>query len=240
MNATDPRFRLEAGEVALFSVSLVREEAAQARLLSTLSDAERRRAERFLVEAPRSRFIVARATLRRLLGRFLGVAPGALELQEGPKGKPALAPRHGRDLRFNVSHSGDRALIAFALGREVGVDLERVERTTDLLAIARRFFSERELECLLGVAKRGRPRAFFEIWTRKEAYVKAKGGGLSIPLASFDVSAGEPPRLLRVEDDPDEAARWTLFSLEPAPGYVGAVAASGPCRLRTISAETLD
>jgi 4'-phosphopantetheinyl transferase len=193
-----------------------------------LSEAELRRAGRFAFERDRRRYTVARARLRQLLAQRLASPPQAIELAYGRQGKPALAARHpGPDLRFNVSHCDDLAVYAFAWGREVGIDVEAVRPLCDAADIAARFFSRRESEAYHALEPGDRPLGFFNCWTRKEAFIKALGEGLSHPLERFDVSLapGEPARLLSVADTPGEACGWQLRSFCPAPGFVAAVVA---------------
>jgi 4'-phosphopantetheinyl transferase len=175
-----------------------------------LSADERQRAARFVFERDRRRYAAARARLRQLLGERLGVAPESLQFVYSPHGKPALARRPGqRDLRFNLSHCGDVAAYAFAEGREVGVDVEAVRPLPGADEVAMRFFSHRERAAYLRLAASARPQGFFDCWTRKEAFVKALGHGLSHPLEAFDVSL---------------TPGWTISSFVPGPGLVGAVA----------------
>ncbi len=172
-----------------------------------LSEDERRNAESFLFEEDRERFAVTRCALRVLLGRYLDLEPEHLTFRHGPNGKPRLDREIG--LRFNVSHSGTLALIALARGREVGVDVERVRSVSGLETIAGRHFSERESAMLRSLPEGARTQAFFALWTREEARLKAGGEGLR---------AGRPSL---------GAARWGVEALEPGPGYAGAVAAEG-------------
>ena len=191
-----------------------RPEAAGA-LARSLSAAERERAGRFRFERDRRRFIVARARLRELLGARLGVPPAAVELACGNNGKPALAGRcaHAR-WRFNVSHCDDLAVYAFSRSREVGIDVEAIRPLPAADAIAAQVFSPRESEAYLAAAPRDRPLAFFRCWTRKEAFVKALGVGLSARLDALDVSEG---RL-------GENGAWRLESFSPLPGFIAALA----------------
>ncbi len=145
--------------------------------------------------------------------------------------KPALMPTREAptpELQFNVSHAGGLVLIAVTRGCEVGVDIENVRELKDIDLIARRFFSVRENAALQQLPATHRPEAFFRCWTRKEAFIKASGEGLSRPLDSFDVALDGPAALLRV--DGDDASRWTLHDVYPAPGYTGAVAVLGSVR----------
>jgi 4'-phosphopantetheinyl transferase len=149
----------------------------------------------------------------------------------GPAGKPFLADQNPA-LQFNLSDSGDLALIGFARGCDLGVDIEFVKRMADTEMIASRFFSPEECSDLLGLAEEERTAAFFRCWTRKEAYLKALGDGLAAPLDSFQVTLrpNEEPRLLRTALAGGETAHWHLYHLAPAPDYFGAVAYTGAPR----------
>lgn len=199
-------------------------------LRHTLTADECQRAERYIFEKDRTHFVVARGLLRVLLGRYLRQDPQHLRFTYGPHGKPALATDTGGvALRFNVSHSHGLALYAITCGREVGVDVERIRPAVAQEKIAERFFSPREVTVLRALPTLLQAPAFFACWTRKEAYIKAKGDGLSLPLDQFDVSLapGEPAALLHTTRDPQEAACWALQDLAPAPGYRAAVAVAG-------------
>jgi 4'-phosphopantetheinyl transferase len=196
----------------------------------TLRADERQRAERYVFKKDRMHFVVARGLLRVLLGHYLRQEPQHLRFIYGPHGKPALATDPGGvDLRFNVSHSHSLALYAITRSREVGVDVERIRPKVVQEPIAERFFSPREVTVLRALPTPLQATAFFACWTRKEAYMKATGDGLTLPLDQFDVSLapGEPAALLHTTWDPQEAARWALQDLAPAPGYRAAVAVAG-------------
>jgi len=200
------------------------------RLWDMLTLDERQRAERFFFEKDRTHFVVARGLLRVLLGRYLQQDPPRLRFTYGPHGKPALATDpSGVALRFNVSHAHGLALYAITHGREVGVDVERIRPEIAQEKIAERFFSPREVTVLRALPTPLQASAFFACWTRKEAYIKAKGAGLALPLDQFDVSLtpGRPAVLLHTAWDPQEAAGWALQDLAPAPGYRAAVAVAG-------------
>lgn len=221
-----PALSLARGELEVVPVWLDAEHPAPGEAALCLSDTERVRAGRFVFERDRRRFIVGRAQLRHLLGLRLGVRPGAVELVYGAQGKPALSRRFAdADLRFNVSHSEDLAVYAFSRGREIGVDVELVRVLSDADDIAARFFSRRENEVYAGLDPQDRPLGFFNCWTRKEAYIKALGEGLSHPLDSFDVSLrpGAPARFLRVAGIPGDDCGWCMEGFSPAPGFVAAV-----------------
>jgi len=212
------RADLDVGTVALL------------RLQETLSADEQARAERFYSRADRARYIAGRGILRALLARYLRTRAGDLRFCCNAHGKPALVPGSGtEDLRFNLSHSHRLALFAFALRREVGVDLEYVRPSLPDDRLAERFFSPQEVTRLRALPESARAEAFFHCWTRKEAYIKARGEGLGIGLASFTVSLapGQLTNLLITSDDGLEAGKWSLRALAPGGGYVAAVAAEG-------------
>lgn len=200
------------------------------RLTRMLTADERARSERYHFERDRSRFAVGRAYLRGFLGRYCGLPPSSLRLGANSFGKPFLHNAHpSPDLRFNLAHSGGGALFAFTLSREIGVDLEQIRPGVDLLAIARRFFSADEYGALQRVPTAEREDAFFRCWTRKEAYIKARGEGLSIPLDSFSVSLvpGRPAALTAHRNDPEELERWTMTDVSPRPDMRGALVVEG-------------
>ena len=221
---------LESDEVHLWRATLDKRAALVKSLWQTLAADERAKADRFYFERDRKHFIVARGVLRDILGRYLNRAPDQLHFCYSGHGKPALAPESaGGTFRFNLSHSHGLALYAVTQGREIGVDLERIRPDLAIEEIAERFFSAREVAVLLALPERLRPEAFFNCWTRKEAYIKARGEGLTLPLDEFDVSLapGEPAALLSVRANLHEAARWSLRELAPGPGYKAALAAEG-------------
>jgi 4'-phosphopantetheinyl transferase len=191
----------------------------------TLAADERERAARFHFERDREHFIVARGILRAILGSYLNQPPGCLSFCYSSYGKPALAGApDGNAIRFNVSHSHGAALYAVTRGREVGIDLERIRCGLAVMEIAERFFSRREVATLQTLPAEAQHQAFFCCWTRKEAYIKARGEGLSLPLDQFDVSLapGEQDALLG-----SEASNWLLQELAAVPGYVAALAVEG-------------
>jgi 4'-phosphopantetheinyl transferase len=196
----------------------------------SLAADEQARAERFYFERDRRHFIVARGVLRAILGGYLKRAPEGLSFCYSSHGKPALAGESGGDaIRFNVSHSHGIALYAVTRGREVGIDLERIRSNLEVEEIAGRFFSRREVAMLRALPTEEQREAFFRCWTRKEAYIKARGEGLSLPLDQIDVllAPGEPAAILGTRPDPSEAFRWSLQELATAPGYVAALAVEG-------------
>jgi 4'-phosphopantetheinyl transferase len=221
---------LENTEVHVWRAALDQAMPQVQSLLCTLTPGERARASRFHFHKDREHFIVARGLLRTILGRYLNVRPGRLRFRYSLYGKPSLAEEFGGDtLRFNVSHSRGLALYALTRDREIGVDLEYIDPDLAHEQIAERFFSPREVIMLRALPTDTQKEAFFNCWSRKEAYVKAVGDGLAIPLDQFDVSLApqEPAQILSIRGDPQGAARWTLKRLMPAKGYVGALAIEG-------------
>jgi 4'-phosphopantetheinyl transferase len=196
-----------------------------------LSTDERERASRYRFDRHRNEFILTRATLRILLASYLEKSPEQFAFAYSAQGKPSLADE-STDLHFNVSHTisgGDGlAALAFARKREVGVDVETIRPDCDAEKLAERFFSASERDYILRFSGDALKEAFFRCWTRKEAFIKAKGGGLSIPLNQFDVSIdqNQPAALLATRPDPAEARRWQLHSLPVKTGYAAALAVS--------------
>ncbi len=214
---------LSEGQVHVWRASLDEGCTHVRQLARALCDVERARAERFFFERDKNRFIVCRGVLRGILGGYLNVAPDQVRLRYGRHGKPCLAEG---TLRFNLSHSGDTALFAFARGREVGVDVERIQAGFPWDEITERIFSPRESELLQGLQGADRRRTLFVAWTCKEAYVKAKGHGLSFPLGRVDLAL-RPPALRRVGEDEREASRWSLQELGVGADYAAALAVEG-------------
>lgn len=170
---------------------------------------------------------MARAGLRVILSHYLKTNPGKIQFSYSAYGKPSLAGDHSAsELQFNVGHSHEVAIYAFSLQRQLGIDIEHIRPEVSGNEIAERFFATEEAAVLREVPPNHRMEAFFNCWTRKEAYIKARGEGLTFPLGDFVVNMipGEPARLLTVRDAPQEAARWVLRELDPGPGYVAAVA----------------
>jgi 4'-phosphopantetheinyl transferase len=224
-----PLLSLSSGEVHVWRVDLQQPAEVQQRLLQTLDEDEKARAGRFHFEKHRRRFVVGRGVLRSLLGRYLDVRAGDVRFVYGPYGKPALDAAHESALRFNASHSHELGVYAFVLDYEAGIDVEYIKEDFATQEIAERFFSKYEVEVLRGLPRDEQAAAFFRCWTRKEAYIKAIGSGLSHPLDQFDVTLApnEDAALLRDHQDAEAIARWTLHNLEVSDGYVAALAVAG-------------
>jgi len=235
-NITDSGFQIESplalpeNEVHLWRVDLEAIRGDESRWRKLLSPDESTRASRFHFSSDRQSFVASRALLRTILGGYLSADPKGLRFSYSKKEKPSLeAAGTGSDVTFNISHSGGIALFAFTRRREVGVDIEKVRRDFDVEAIARRFFSLHERKQLATVSPEERADAFFRCWTRKEAYIKATGDGLSLPLSQFDVSLvpGDQNALLAARPDDSETKRWLLREVPAGTGYVGALCVRG-------------
>ncbi len=221
---------LPENQIQIWQTALPRTAEEAAPFLPLLSPDETERADRFLVPRARAAFAGARGTLRLLLGHYLDLDPRQLCFGYSPQGKPAL---EGHNLCFNLSHSQGLALHAFSRGLALGIDVEHLRPAVAGTQIARRFFSAREVTALEEVPPERRTEAFFTCWTRKEAYLKARGEGLSLGLQHFAVSLDEPARLLDAEEGEGETRNWRFCALAPRPGYVGALcAAAGDWQLR--------
>lgn len=217
--------KLGAGDVHLWRASLACDAPVLSRLETTLSSDETARANRFVYAKDRNHFVAARGILRQLLGAYLLLPPAELRFRYGNLGKPALdAIASDSDLQFNLSHSGGLAIYGFSLGRRIGVDVEQIRPQLAGEDIAGRYFAAREVAELQALPTHLRAEGFFLCWTRKEAYIKAHGAGLSLPLDSFTVSL-TPGRAAHLQSD--DSDQWSLCSLEPGPGFVGAMVAEG-------------
>ena len=222
-------YGLPPGEVHVWRANLNQPQDRLNLLGQIMSHEERARALRYHFEADRNRCTIGRALSRLLLAHCLGESPQRLRFTNNRFGKPALVPGHIPQLEFNISHSGDWILIALSRGRALGVDVERQKEDMATEAIAARFFSPIECSALAALPAALRCTAFFSCWTRKEAYIKARGDGLSLPLDAFDVAfvPGAKARLIAARHDPGEVQRWTLSELQIGPDYAAALAVEG-------------
>jgi 4'-phosphopantetheinyl transferase len=226
---------MRANEVHVWSGRIAAGGDCFLELYKSLSRDETERAARLHFDKDRRYFIICRGLLRSILAGYLGLRPTEILFEYGAQGKPSL---QNRAICFSVSHSEDRVLYAFCKNCELGVDVEYVRELPDAEILAQRFFAPSEYIEFCGTTPAGRTRAFFCCWTRKEAYIKATGRGLSLPLDSFQVPIlPEPPAKLRISTRRDEyLSNWSLRHLDPSPGYVGALAvplASFPLAQRT-------
>jgi 4'-phosphopantetheinyl transferase len=220
------RRALLSGEIHVWSASLECDPRVLLKLTATLTPDEMFRATRFRCVRDRDHFIAARGTLRELLGSYENRSPAELEFSYGKQGKPILRTSDGStsDICFNVAHSHGLAVYAIAYDRNVGIDVELIDPEFAASEIAARYFSAREARAISLLPSEQRAEGFFHCWTRKEAYVKAHGAGLGIPLTSFEVTVtpGTPAQFLG-----GIAPGWQLDHFTPAPGYVGAIAYDG-------------
>jgi 4'-phosphopantetheinyl transferase len=233
MNAPDLNWpaapgSLPVGEdgITVFAASLSVSKERLGGLAATLSADERERADRLVSEIVRRRFITARGILREILGCRCNCPAAEIKFAYSPTGKPSLIG--DSTLHFNLAHSHDLALVAVSRLALVGVDIELVRAPKDAEAVAERFFSPRESTGLKALPVDQRPPAFFNLWTRKEACVKATGEGVARAIQQVEVSflPGEPARVISFRGDANEGRQWRLWSLDPAPGYIGALAAA--------------
>jgi 4'-phosphopantetheinyl transferase len=217
---------LRTGIVHVWQIPLDYDATAMSRLAVLLSTDERTRAQRFRFERDARRFVAARGAIRAILAEYLEMAPTSFAFTYAERGKPALA---GGELEFNVSHSGEIAMIAVYRGGRVGVDVEAMRPLHDLDALAVRSFAPLELAVLRSLPSAERELAFYRCWTRKEAFIKATGEGLTRALDTFVVTLapGEPARFLDIDDDPGQLAAWSLHELPTPAGYVGALVVEG-------------
>jgi 4'-phosphopantetheinyl transferase len=224
----EKRHALAANEVHVWRVSLDQSSERTELSLGVLSTDERRKATRFRFAKDRNQFVQARAALRFILSDYLNLRAQSLEFSYGTHGKPALANGEA-GLRFNLSRRDGLALIAVTRGREIGVDVELIRADVPCFEIAGVSFSLAESATLRSLPESLRSAGFYNCWTRKEAYVKARGEGLSFPLQQFDVSLapGAAAKLLRVGDDDNDVDRWTLQEIPVGENYVAALAVEG-------------
>jgi len=197
--------------------------------LQMLAPDEVEKARRYCFHKDREHFAVARGMSKSILSGYLKVMPKEVQFRYNSFGKPALSDHRKADLRFNVSHSHGLALLAVTREREVGIDLEYQRREIATEDLAERFFSAAEVKSLTRLPKEMQSEAFFKCWTRKEAYIKAIGEGLSFPLDRFTVSLhpSERPELRDVVGNPQEMSRWSFWDLSPNSRYAAALVVEG-------------
>jgi 4'-phosphopantetheinyl transferase len=225
--ATSEHLALGLNEIHVWCQPLTRTQGEIASFRQLLSPDELDRAARFRFQNNREDYIVSRGTLRSLLGIYLSAAGNNVRFDYSAYGRPSLhSDSPSTSLDFNVSHSGGIVLLAFARGRRIGVDVERIRRDFGIEEIAERFFSTTECDSLRLLPVEQRHEAFFHCWTRKEAFIKALGEGLSHPLNHFDVSLTPdlPALLLATRPDAQEVKRWKLRNIHVPSGYSAALA----------------
>ncbi len=221
---------IHSSDVHLWSAPLKVTEQIFDVLSQGLTPDEWERADRFVFERDRRNFIVARGILRDILARYLDCQPKDTRFQYEPHGKPVLGSMGTPlGLEFNLSHSSGYLALAVCFGRQVGVDIERVRPLPDLDQVASNSFSVYELNALSALTPEDKLLGFFRCWTRKEAYLKARGDGLSIPLEAFDMSLAvdNPISMLSNRLDPNEVSRWSFYTFTPEQEFIGALAIEG-------------
>lgn len=217
-------------DVHLWSAALNVADHVYAVLRQSLSPDEWERANKFVFERDRRNFIVARGILREVLASYLDCQPKDIRFQYESYGKPKVRfIKTSSQLEFNLSHSSGLLVLAIASGRQVGVDIERIRPLQNLEQVAANSFSDYEWNVLSTLAPEEKLPGFFRCWTRKEAYLKARGDGLSIPLKSFDMSlaADNPIGMLSNRLDPNEVSRWSFYTFSPEKEFIGALALEG-------------
>lgn len=222
--------KLTLNEIHFWSTCLDQPQLEVHALEKMLSREEKIRAKNFHFERHRTRFIVGRGFLRTILGRYLGVKPGRLQLLHGKNGKPALAGAYAdTGVSFNLSHSKGQALYAITLGREIGVDIEYIHDFFEMEQIADNILSASEKIAFRELPRQKKIKVFFKWWTRKEAFLKALGTGLSQSMDMIDISTfyGEETAGEKIEVCSDEISKWSIHDIEPVPGFAAAFAIEG-------------
>lgn len=227
---SSPVSEISEQEIHIWRIAMVQPHEIRRHYRNFFAPDEIDRADRFHFDKDRNRFTIARGALRELLGGYLNLPADQIAFVYGTQGKPSLTGPHASSgIHFNLSHSGDVALLAVTLNRELGVDVEQIRADFASEEIAARFFAPEECAKLQTLPAHQQADAFFNCWTRKEAYIKARGLGLSIPLDSFEVAFAphEEAALLQVKAGDDNFSRWRFYALHPGEGYKAALAAEG-------------
>lgn len=231
---------LTKGQVHIWLAELDRPTEQQKALAQHLSPDEQARAIRFIDSRASKRFTAGRGLLRTILGTYLSISPPEVQFNYGVQGKPGLAHPDQEMIKFNLSHSGRYTLVAISPGTDVGVDIEEKRPLDNLEVITRRYFSVQEKEAIRSLPPIDQVNAFYDCWTRKEAFIKACGDGFSIPLDSFSVSLG--PKESNLILDPTSTippqTSWQIIPLSPPQGYAGAIATQGNHTLQHFNIPT--
>ncbi len=217
---------MKSDEVHIWLASLDIDRTSLKNLKKILSEDEIKRAEKFYFEKDKNHFIACRSILRNILSLYLNVPAGDIKFSYNPYGKPSVPEKK---ISFNLSNSYGLAIYGITCDKEIGIDIEHIPEDFSWEEIVEQFFSKKEIMELYKTPCDMRKKAFFNCWTRKEAYIKAKGMGLSIPLDSFDVSLipGEPVKLLEVRGKKEEKSRWFLKEILINNNYISALAVEG-------------
>ena len=227
-NITKFDFNFPASTILVWYCSFETNKKCLQEYFELLSMDEKKKVDRFKFEKDKNCYIITRGILRILLGHYLSIKPNKIIFKYTSFGKPYLTFENS--LKFNISHSGDMAVFAFFQNQEIGVDIEKIKEDFDVLELAQNFFSKTEITTLEKQSPEDLPKAFFRCWTRKEAFIKAEGSGLSFPLDKFAVSLDDDHQaeLIETQWNPSEKKQWSLFSFTPATGYIAAVAVATP------------
>ena len=219
-------FSLKSNQIHIWSVALDIDIKTQIRYWKVLSEEERQRAEAFKFVKDKIKYIACRGALRQLMGHYLKTPANEISIEYVKNGKP----HHNSNLEFNVSHSRDMAVIGFTYDTILGIDIEFIHRKIEFHQIARRFFSTNESDIVINAPRESMHQYFYNCWTRKEAFIKALGDGLSFPLDQFEVTCApdEVPKLMSTKWDETEVEKWSLWAFEKSKDYVGALAIQGP------------
>ncbi|MCW5590347.1 MAG: 4'-phosphopantetheinyl transferase superfamily protein [Legionellales bacterium] len=223
----DEDYELNHQDLDIYHLTTVSESSRLPRYQALLNAEELQRAARYHFEVDRNRFIIARGALRLILARYLCLAPEEIQFDYLKQGKPVIIPaQNPQNMQFNLSHSHEVILCGVHFNHPLGIDVEYMSRDCDYLEIAKRFFSAKEFEDLQSLPFSQIPLGFFSAWTRKEAFIKALGDGLSYPLKQFDVSLkpDSSAKILRIQRDPNAVKKWFLHAFRPQEEYVAAVA----------------
>ena len=222
-----PAVELVSNEIHVWQFTLNVPESTLDRYTELLSTDEKQKAGRFHFQRDTRRFTVTRATMRSILGPYVQSGPGELQFRYSEHGKPRIK-NPARDIRFNVSHSGEEAVVAIVSGREIGVDVEQIRDNVEIDSLAERFFSSAEKDFLRGLPHEKKLSTFFRFWTCKEAFLKAQAVGLTRSLASFTVDLTTTrPSLLAAAETRGEESQWSLLELACQTGYASALAVEG-------------
>ena len=226
LNAPD-NLILSGEDAHIWRADLEVDEYIQTSFLKLLSPDEKNRAQKFRFAKDSRNFIVARGILRSLIGKYLEINPAEISFQYNKFGKPGIA--YNNSLQFNISHSKNIALFAFTKRFNIGIDVEFVNPNIEVKDIASNFFSTNEITNLLALPDKDQALGFFNCWTRKEAFIKAVGEGLSFPLDKFEVSLepGKPAKLLATHWEPEAVSKWSIYSMSPGANLVGSLAIEG-------------
>lgn len=239
MKQTNPP-DLENHAVHMWRLPLDLEEAKPQKYFELLSDREREKARQFKFIKDRVCYVLARGSLRLLLGNYIDVAPDQIDFEYSQYGKPRFC--NTKEVDFNLSHSGNEIIIGFCKNMVIGVDIEQVKINFDIMDLAKNFFSNEEIKALSQFEEFERPQAFFRCWTRKESFIKAVGEGLSYPLDSFAVTMedDEKASFLKIDNNDDSKKDWHLHSFVPAVGYIAAITTNGnPNKIEYFDANEL-